>query len=366
MPLLAPLDPWINVYYPNLQTQMEFKMANTRTSAAHVFYDDIFSNSDPLAKIRALYDPAAPTFEGDHLDFKTTLDRDKGTQLSDDKIKDMWSEALGGFANMGGGVILWGIDCRKVNGIDAANKEILVPNVLAFQSKLKEWARSANDPPIPNVEMEPVSASGDDGFLVCLIPQSQHLPHSSAFIKNKSFVVRIGDTFRNASPPLLRRLFYPQLVPDFRFSGIGKIVLNAQQSFTISFELFIENLGTGTAKDVCVIVRDVSNDPARSSDIGTQDQSWELANPPTGRGHCFYGRRCLHPGMKSRINWFRWSRTPDGNITTRGQKVVEGKFPPLVLDIQTYAENIAAQSCALTVNDDQFITSAPVQSQPLS
>ena len=55
-----------------------------------------------------------PTSEEEWLDFKSGLHGPpaKLEPLGDDKIKEIWSTALAGFANTGGGVLIWGIEVR--------------------------------------------------------------------------------------------------------------------------------------------------------------------------------------------------------------------------------------------------------------
>lgn len=53
-----------------------------------------------------------------HLDFTTKHDSETGALDLDDR-KGL-SIALSGFANAEGGVLVWGVDCRKVDGVDVA------------------------------------------------------------------------------------------------------------------------------------------------------------------------------------------------------------------------------------------------------
>jgi hypothetical protein len=138
-------------------------------------FDLIHSQADSAAFIRGLVDPDDPTFEFDTLEFKGLPDPDPKEQ----KLKDVWSEALSGFANCGG-VIVWGIDaCKKPlpgtdKEVDAAWAVRPLREPLHSASRLTELLRTALDPPLPNVRVEAYPRTptpADGGFVVCLIPE---------------------------------------------------------------------------------------------------------------------------------------------------------------------------------------------------
>jgi hypothetical protein len=150
-------------------SEEESPMPNTPTLAEQLF-DEIKKHPghpDSAAYLKAMVDPTAPVFESDYLDFKTNPDNDS-------KLKEMWYEALSGFGNSGGGVLIWGIDAHndKTTGIDAACAVEPVKNPQALKSRLIELQRGATDPPLGSVPIEtwetsPGSLSrsrGDCGF----------------------------------------------------------------------------------------------------------------------------------------------------------------------------------------------------------
>ncbi|HJT76274.1 MAG TPA: RNA-binding domain-containing protein, partial [Gemmataceae bacterium] len=78
-------------------------------SLARGFFEQITQSRDPVAAVRDLINSSPPTAETDWLDFKTEhLD----PKQRDRKTRETWSEALGGFANNQGGVLIWGVDAR--------------------------------------------------------------------------------------------------------------------------------------------------------------------------------------------------------------------------------------------------------------
>ncbi len=114
-----------------------------KPSHAKEFFQKVTLEGIPFLKSLIGADP--PFFETDWLDFKGAQD------LKDNDVKKIWSEALSGFANTEGGVIVWGIDARKdeKTKIDCASGFSLVKDPSAFTSRLKELHSQSTHPPIP-------------------------------------------------------------------------------------------------------------------------------------------------------------------------------------------------------------------------
>jgi hypothetical protein len=82
------------------------------------------------------------------LDFKRSADSGVGKRLHD---SDRWNlaKAISGFGNSEGGVIIWGVDCRDIEGIgDVANAQVPIQKPKRFVSWL-EGAVSGCTPCLP-------------------------------------------------------------------------------------------------------------------------------------------------------------------------------------------------------------------------
>ena len=117
--------------------------------------------------------------------------------------------------NSGGGVVVWGIraDRDGVSGIDAVQEEVPVPDVERLAHKLKEWQPPATDAPVAGVIVQPILLPGSakEGFVVCLIPESNSKPHRSEFGKGdvKRFYMRIGGLYPGMHRANLAAAFLP-------------------------------------------------------------------------------------------------------------------------------------------------------------
>jgi hypothetical protein len=99
------------------------------SSQALHFFQMIAHAERPAEYLRSLVKSNPPSFESEWLDFKGAAQLTATRQPPEvagknaEKVKEIWSEALSGFANTQGGVLVWGIDAPKdpATGIDAAS-----------------------------------------------------------------------------------------------------------------------------------------------------------------------------------------------------------------------------------------------------
>lgn len=125
-----------------------------------------------------------------HLDFK--LLAGKGELLRDDR-KNL-REAVSGFANGDGGLIVWGVNCRKnEEGIDAALNLQPIPNAAAVLSQLRDNPSQVTTPVVDGVEHRLIPASEPGfGFLVTYVPASDRGPHMA---NDRHYYKRNGTSF---------------------------------------------------------------------------------------------------------------------------------------------------------------------------
>lgn len=217
---------------------------NNKPSRALDFFQQ--AKSGGVQFLKALVGSTPPTFETDWLDFKG------GAKLTDNDAKKIWSEALSGFANTEGGMLVWGIDARKdpSTGIDCASALSLVNKPSTFVSRLKELQSQSNDPPVSGVDywFSDDDQIKDAGFVVCYVPESKHKPHR-AESAGRNYYIRAGDSFHIPSVSLLKNLFFPEyhshLWPELKASF---------DKDTVQIDGFLHNSGIATAKNVVVFV----------------------------------------------------------------------------------------------------------------
>lgn len=258
-------------------------------SNAETYFDEIIRSPDPYQTLEQVPNSEPPTFETEWLEFK-------GNVEPKDVLK-VWSEAVSGFANTEGGVLIWGIDCRKVDNVDAAARLVLVPDPVALKSKLLTNISQTTDPPVQGIRIKEITGPNGQGFLVCLIPESKNKPHRAEQQKNKPYMIRAGDSFLVANPSLLRSMFYPKSAPDLRLTvsplweAPYKYAVNYRPPFRYMGQIW--NNGKATASEVFLVVW-VNVEVG----FGTGDERWEMATIGS-RKSAFTFRRQLHPDMRA-------------------------------------------------------------------
>jgi hypothetical protein len=226
-------------------------------------FERIVNAPDSVAGIRALINTANPTPETDWLDFKTEPHDQK---QRDRKIGETWSEALGGFANNQGGVLIWGIDARKIKvrgvEIDAAWGEKPMTDPIALMSRLTELQRGATDPPLANVEIKPyeLPERPGSGFVVCYVPEGAFKPYRSEQA-SRQYYLRAGDNFIVMPRSVLAAMFHPRSRPVFKaratlsWALVDRAQVGGRDVAQLACNIELINSGTASAKDVFILVK---------------------------------------------------------------------------------------------------------------
>jgi hypothetical protein len=210
----------------------------------------------------------------------------KGKTEADRKIKEIWSESLGAFANSGGGILIWGIKAKDkfAEGTD------LVADARALEERLKRLASDAVDPPILGVEVHAVVGNkSPKGFVVCYIPASNFPPHRSMWA-DREYYFRIQDGNRPIPTAILRRMFSPRTAPFVVPMAKAKIVLENDQSYHFQMTIDLQNRGMAPAEDISI--RMTSVDHAFQPYCDTNRWSPET----TSGGFTIRGTTTIHPG----------------------------------------------------------------------
>jgi len=292
-----------------------------------------------------------PTPETDHFDCKLEpLD----PKQRDRKAKEIWSEVLGGFANAGGGVLIWGLDARKktIDGreIDAVVGEVPVANPRALESRLRELQRQATDPPLGNVEIQSFPLPGDDskGFVVCLIPEGLFKPYRSEQA-GQQFYLRAADNTVVMPKAVLASLFYPRT--RVRFRAVASLEFkwlptktNSRPAGQVLCRMSLQNDGTATAREMMIRV------------------TWKLPGTKTNMkevgGFCrsnlesefiFQHGTSLHPGFGSPMFIGTWEVSNDVVSRTMERGRVWGDTPPHIR-MAVFAEDQEPQTIEVPID----------------
>jgi hypothetical protein len=107
------------------------------------------------------------------LEFKQSANNGSGKRLHP-KDRERLAEAISGFGNSEGGVLVWGIKCKAI----ATEKRPLV-DVQQFVSWIEHTLSGCTVPPHSTIRNHPIvrAESTTGGFVATLIPKSDRAPH---------------------------------------------------------------------------------------------------------------------------------------------------------------------------------------------
>jgi len=232
--------------------------------------------------------------EGFHFDYKCK--QDHGKPQLDESDKRNLARALSGFANSGGGVLLWGIEEGQALTLRP------IAQIETFTKKLQELSGHLTDPVVPGIDGAWLPSAHDPtaGFAAILVPESPLPPHR-VLLKIKEvqyhYYMRTGSDFIIASHTQLEDMFgrrpRPSLVVMPRADDFG---YDAVHSFW-PILLDVVNQGRGTAKQVCIEF------PYRSGMGARHFHDWRsipgLRDATSHQSFAFelLPPRVIHPGM---------------------------------------------------------------------
>lgn len=164
--------------------------------------------------------------------------------------KKTYAEALSGFANSDGGVVVWGVDCRKgAQGEDVVQDLRPIANLTRFVGELNDLQAQLVSPGIAaqHFAIEDPSTA-DAGYAVSYIPRGEGAPHMAVGSGHK-FMYRAGSSF----------LPMPQWMVADRFGRRPQPILklgwfprekesNNNRVHAVWVHLIVENIGGATAK----------------------------------------------------------------------------------------------------------------------
>jgi hypothetical protein len=186
--------------------------------------------------------------EGPQLEFKTA-----NSPMTKDDRKNL-AEALSGFANSDGGLVVWGISAKPsgCDEPDAAQEVRPIAKLSLFLSDLHRLTPQIVSPAIIGVEhamvVDPQSA--DTGCAVTFIPKSQGLPHMARAEKQHTFYFRSGSSFLPMEPFMLADRYSRRPQPRLEFHSRiepGGVMSGAVERIELRVFFGIKNSGAGIA-----------------------------------------------------------------------------------------------------------------------
>jgi hypothetical protein len=258
--------------------------------------------------------------EGLHLEFKIA-----NADLRRTEDKQNLARCLSGFANSDGGIIVWGVDARKVDGIDCATAPRLITPLPLFMSRLDELTGDATSPILEGVRHKPLATDEKVGFAATLVPVSVRAPHRAELGLGR-YYKRSGASFREMEHFDLEDMFGRRQKPDLHLTASPGTSANlGDEREQVDFA--IQNTGRALAKHVGFSARFENATIANVSGGPMQDVT-KLNN---GRAIASYenNQSVIHVGVTNNVGWVALKRLE--------------KNKPVVVHVRWYCENMLSR-----------------------
>ncbi|MBN9203069.1 helix-turn-helix domain-containing protein [Methylibium petroleiphilum] len=179
------------------------------------------------------------------LDFKRSPQDGAAKNLAPEDNKNL-SKAISGFANSSGGIVVWGVDCRRdgSTGSEVAEKHPLL-DAAGFNTKIQAAVSRTTIPPHPGVQVLSFDEPGQSplGYVVVYIPQSLIGPIRS--LATNHYHVRAGSDFGLVPHDVLAGMFGrpPQPNADLNLISHPARLDSNPGHLTVAFGFVAVNLG---------------------------------------------------------------------------------------------------------------------------
>lgn len=181
-----------------------------------------------------------------HLDFKRVSGR---TSLNKEDRANL-SEAVAGFANSDGGLLVWGIDARKGPGeaVDGAQALVPIEDVAAVLSQLRDNPKQVTTPVVDGVEHRIIDGLTEKtGYIATLVPPSDRGPHMAS---DNRYYKRNGASFHKMEHFDVADMFGRRQRSDLRLHlGYTRVPGGEPEQRVFKLQAKIRNHGRARAHD---------------------------------------------------------------------------------------------------------------------
>lgn len=185
-------------------------------SRARDLYDYLMKNGED--GINEIIDKNDPWTEHLFVDYKRSKRQTEVGPVNPDD-RDNLAKAISGFGNSSGGLIVWGVKCKKgTAGVDIPSKANPLKEVIKFRSQLEGLISGLTIPAHDGVENETIVVNDDgDGYLLTYIPKNDYAPLRS--LKHDQYYWRSGSSFQSVSHDALAGMFGKRPTPKLTLVG---------------------------------------------------------------------------------------------------------------------------------------------------
>ena len=251
------------------------------------------------------------------------LDYKRGDKGDFKEKKAEFSRALSGYANTDGGILIWGVNCKRTEfpGLDykldvPTDEPALAPNVKQLEDQFKAIVSTATVDFVERVQVVSVPFNGGpSGCIICYILGGRNKPYRAEF-SGKAYYVRLPDRFEVMPHGLLRTMLFPEYSPVMALDVSAYLNYTGGMD-TVFFEIDLANEGNATADDVMVRT-ECDHDLFAADNVKPSfEATYSRKIYSRTKVYEFYGSRPIHPGSTIGLCKLNTAQYPHITLSTR-------------------------------------------------
>jgi Putative DNA-binding domain len=210
--------------------------------------NDQYERLMTLADVSRLFvEAGAP--ESNYLEFKQKHDRSNAALDQGDRTQ--FSKAVSAFSNSAGGLLVWGIETRRVASTDVAIGIRPITDAEEFAERLRTSLLDTTMPFNKGVRMKALNDSVGAGVVVCLVPESDHGP-LRAMKAEREYWVRMDGRSARMEHYQIRDMMMRRALPNLELGVLHDRTDQPEGHIKVRFTL--SNTGTAIAKHLAAFI----------------------------------------------------------------------------------------------------------------